>query len=297
MGGGSPCCPDAWALPQRRPPGPHGQERWAEGFPACGGRAQSPIDIETRWAQPEPALPPLQPYGAAAGTWELTNNGHTVVLALPRALTLHGLPGAFATAQLHLHWGGSEHLVDGRAAAGEVSGLHVVLFDAARFGGTSDALGHAGGLAVLAALLEVSAALGTRDGDRTAAGLAAHAAAAPGQSTSIPAFDVRQLLPARLDLYYRYNGSLTTPPCSQGVIWSVFQEPVRVGSAQVGPLSLPAGADGGPRDPAGARSLRPGSWRSCRAPCWPRRRRSHAASRRRQRRSLPRKCGGRRGPW
>uniref|UniRef100_A0A8C6YW28 Carbonic anhydrase 14 n=1 Tax=Nothoprocta perdicaria TaxID=30464 RepID=A0A8C6YW28_NOTPE len=232
--------------PRRRPPGPHGQERWAEGFPACGGRAQSPIDIETRWAQPEPALPPLQPYGAAAGTWELTNNGHTVVLALPRALTLHGLPGAFATAQLHLHWGGSEHLVDGRAAAGE---LHVVLFDAARFGGTSDALGHAGGLAVLAALLEVSAALGTP-------GLAAHAAAAPGQSTSIPAFDVRQLLPARLDLYYRYNGSLTTPPCSQGVIWSVFQEPVRVGSAQVGPLSLP-GAAGVPRWHQGGPALAP----------------------------------------
>ncbi|XP_025899007.1 carbonic anhydrase 14 [Nothoprocta perdicaria] len=218
--------------------GPHGQERWAEGFPACGGRAQSPIDIETRWAQPEPALPPLQPYGAAAGTWELTNNGHTVVLALPRALTLHGLPGAFATAQLHLHWGGSEHLVDGRAAAGE---LHVVLFDAARFGGTSDALGHAGGLAVLAALLEPGPEPNAAyDNILRHLGSVRYA----GQSTSIPAFDVRQLLPARLDLYYRYNGSLTTPPCSQGVIWSVFQEPVRVGSAQVGPLSLPAGPTG-----------------------------------------------------
>ncbi|NWY07154.1 CAH14 anhydrase, partial [Nothoprocta ornata] len=213
----------------RRPPGPHGQERWAEGFPACGGRAQSPIDIETRRAQPEPALPPLQPSGAAAGTWELTNNGHTVVLALPRALTLHGLPGAFATAQLHLHWGGSEHLVDGRAAAGE---LHVVLFDAARFGGTGDALGHAGGLAVLAALLEPgSEPNAAYDNILRHLGSVRYAG-----DTSIPAFDVRQLLPARLDLYYRYNGSLTTPPCSQGVLWSVFQEPVRVGSAQLAQL-------------------------------------------------------------
>uniref|UniRef100_A0A8C7E9X7 Carbonic anhydrase 14 n=1 Tax=Nothoprocta perdicaria TaxID=30464 RepID=A0A8C7E9X7_NOTPE len=186
-------------------------ERWAEGFPACGGRAQSPIDIETRWAQPEPALPPLQPYGAAAGTWELTNNGHTVVLALPRALTLHGLPGAFATAQLHLHWGGSEHLVDGRAAAGEVSGA-----------GASPAAGPDAALSPTACPQPGPEPNAAYDNILRHLGSVRYA----GQSTSIPAFDVRQLLPARLDLYYRYNGSLTTPPCSQGVIWSVFQEPV-----------------------------------------------------------------------
>ncbi|XP_062453606.1 carbonic anhydrase 14 [Rhea pennata] len=51
--------------------GPHGQEHRAEGCPARGGRAQSPIDMETRWAQPDPSLPPLRVQGApgAGAAW------------------------------------------------------------------------------------------------------------------------------------------------------------------------------------------------------------------------------------
>lgn len=56
----------------------------------------------------------------------------------------------------------------------------------------------------------------------------------PGQTTTVPAFSVRELLPPRLDLFYRYNGSLTTPPCLQGVLWTLFQQPARISPAQVG---------------------------------------------------------------
>lgn len=55
----------------------------------------------------------------------------------------------------------------------------------------------------------------------------------PGQSVSIPAFDVGELLPQRLGHFYRYNGSLTTPPCLQSVLWTVFHQRVRISSAQV----------------------------------------------------------------
>lgn len=54
-----------------------------------------------------------------------------------------------------------------------------------------------------------------------------------GQTTSIPSFSVQELLPERLDRYYRYNGSLTTPPCLQSVLWTVFQQPVYISAAQV----------------------------------------------------------------
>ncbi|XP_009469690.1 PREDICTED: carbonic anhydrase 14 [Nipponia nippon] len=54
-----------------------------------------------------------------------------------------------------------------------------------------------------------------------------------GQTAAIPSFSVQDLLPPRLDLYYRYNGSLTTPPCFQGVLWTLFQHPVRISPAQL----------------------------------------------------------------
>ncbi|KAM9624275.1 carbonic anhydrase 14 isoform 5-T5 [Morphnus guianensis] len=138
--------------------GPHGQQHWPEGHPACGGRAQSPIDIRTRWAQPDPSLPPIRPTGQpGTPAFTLSNNGHTAVLALPPSLRLQGLPRSFAAAQLHFHWGrpghagGAEHLLDGHRAPAE---MHVVHYDAERYTNASEAQHHAGGLAVLGVLLE-----------------------------------------------------------------------------------------------------------------------------------------------
>lgn len=53
------------------------------------------------------------------------------------------------------------------------------------------------------------------------------------QKVYIPAFDIQSLLPKDLRRYYRYNGSLTTPPCHQGVTWTLFHERVQISKAQV----------------------------------------------------------------
>ena len=48
-------------------------------------------------------------------------------------------------------------------------------------------------------------------------------------------FRLSNLLPrtSRLSGYYRYQGSLTTPDCSEVVVWTVFEEPVEIGQEQV----------------------------------------------------------------
>lgn len=44
--------------------------------------------------------------------------------------------------------------------------------------------------------------------------------------------DAAALLP-NVRAYYRYAGSLTTPPCSETVLWTVFAEPVEASKAQI----------------------------------------------------------------
>jgi len=44
--------------------------------------------------------------------------------------------------------------------------------------------------------------------------------------------DMNQILPAGRQ-YYTYMGSLTTPPCTEGVLWVVFKEPIELSSDQI----------------------------------------------------------------
>uniref|UniRef100_A0A8D1A664 carbonic anhydrase n=1 Tax=Sus scrofa TaxID=9823 RepID=A0A8D1A664_PIG len=55
----------------------------------------------------------------------------------------------------------------------------------------------------------------------------------PDQRTSVPPFNVRGLLPPLLAQFFRYNGSLTTPPCYQSVLWTVFNRRAQISMGQV----------------------------------------------------------------
>lgn len=60
------------------------------------------------------------------------------------------------------------------------------------------------------------------------------APAAPGREIESPKFspNVRSFLPNNL-AFFNYKGSLTTPPCSEGVEWIVFTDTISVTPAQV----------------------------------------------------------------
>lgn len=63
------------------------------------------------------------------------------------------------------------------------------------------------------------------------------------QKVQIPGFNIRALLPSRLDEYYRYDGSLTTPPCYPSVLWTLFRNSVKISRKQVSWLDHVAGSD------------------------------------------------------
>uniref|UniRef100_A0A670Z6S2 Carbonic anhydrase n=1 Tax=Pseudonaja textilis TaxID=8673 RepID=A0A670Z6S2_PSETE len=210
------------------PPAPQGHLTWASMFPDCEGHLQSPININTAAVSFSAKLEPLLLSGydlPPEETLPLKNNGHTVLLGLPKKMTLGGggFPQPYQAAQLHLHWGsghtrpGSEHTVDGHRYAGEI---HVVHYSS-RFESFQEAASEPGGLAVLGdlwgALLHDSPLCVSLHPPGM---ILTEVSRFLGEDTAVAGFDVAKLLPYDLGRYFRYNGSLTTPPCYQTVNWT-----------------------------------------------------------------------------
>uniref|UniRef100_A0A8C3WKP1 carbonic anhydrase n=1 Tax=Catagonus wagneri TaxID=51154 RepID=A0A8C3WKP1_9CETA len=216
--------------------GPHGQEHWPASYPECGSNAQSPINIQTDSVIFDPELLPLQPHGyEQPGTepLDLLNNGHTVQLSLPPTLHLEGLPRKYVAAQLHLHWGqkgsprGSEHQINGETTAAE---LHIVHYDSDSYASLREAARQPQGLAVLGILIEV----GETENPAYEHILShLHEIRHKGQKTSVPPFSVRGLFPPLPVQFFRYNGSLSTPPCYQSVLWTVFNRRAQISMGQL----------------------------------------------------------------
>ena len=55
-----------------------------------------------------------------------------------------------------------------------------------------------------------------------------------GAKITMRTFALRSLLPADLSAYYTYDGSLTTPPCAEAVVWNIFRQTVKISESQVG---------------------------------------------------------------
>ncbi|XP_039398970.1 carbonic anhydrase 9 [Mauremys reevesii] len=211
------------------------KDEWQLEFPLCGEQMQSPINIDTNSTIFSRELQPVVLTGYNLDPSEqlsLMNNGHTVVLRLPGSLTIaSGYPQEYRAMQLHLHWGspegpGSEHTVDGRRYDGEI---HMVFYNPS-CGSIKEAMKKPGGLAVLAAFLQV----GPEDNVHYQPLLEQlHEVQEEGKETTVAGFNIEGLLPANLGHYYRYSGSLTTPPCYQTVNWTVFSQTVLLSKEQI----------------------------------------------------------------
>ena len=202
----------------------------------CGGSAQSGIDVPTG------ACDEFADYTFSAGTCTTNDMNYTLAAHAIQAtyltdnceaprMTIPGQPNPFEAVQFHIHTG-SDHAIDGVYFGADVHLVHKEI-DGDRFSvlgffleptnpSDSPVFGNllAGWEAVANATAEVCADAATQSvGDRVRA--------VQEVSRELAAFDYYSLMPEGATMY-QYDGSLTTPPCSEVVFWNVVDTPVSI---------------------------------------------------------------------
>ncbi|XP_010863830.2 carbonic anhydrase 4-like [Esox lucius] len=227
----------------------NGPEKWEHANKDCAGRAQSPINIVHRKTLPDERLTAFQfkNYQNSFGGL-IKNNGHSVQVTLPHdAFVIGGdLEMPYKAVQFHLHWGnkggpGSEHTIDGEQYPME---LHIVHMKE-KHSNLEDALKDPSGVAVLGFFYEESNRV-NRKYDPIINAL--QSIRMTGTNTSLGTVSLEQLIPSQQNLtnYYRYRGSLTTPGCTESVIWTVFENPIPLSKEQLEVFSNLQFKDGKP---------------------------------------------------
>lgn len=208
--------PDAWGLIEM------------SGNNQCAMKRQSPIDIEVIRTKYDKSLKPLALTGHDKITPSIlgVNNGHTVQLnsnEWTQKLSGGPLSGEYKLLQMHFHWGkdsyrGSEHTINGKRYPIELHMVHIAA-------NVTDNTNFPGAIAVLGIFFNLSKGssnMGIRKIAKLITGMEAN--------TKINITDElspSMLLPSSRD-FFTYEGSLTTPPCSEVVTWLVLREPLKI---------------------------------------------------------------------
>lgn len=181
------------------------------------GTAQTPIDIAP--TENQAVANPIVRY--QVGDVTVVNNGHTVQANAAPGNSIVVDSTEYSLAQMHFH-APSEHTIDGTPARAEVHFVHK----------SAD-----GSLTVIGALIQAG-------DDNPAWTPYVEALDTAVDASTTTTLDWAALLPNDL-VTYRYRGSLTTPPCSEGVNWMVLQTPITLSEAQI--AAFTAAYDGNAR--------------------------------------------------
>jgi carbonic anhydrase len=209
-----------------------GPEHWGDLAPeyqTCKtGQAQSPIDI----TQAVPAAVSFIGFRYRSAPLSVINNGHTIQVSYPPGSYLVLGRKSYQLKQFHFH-APSEHSVFGRRADMSAHLVHEA---------------PDGELAVVAVAMNI----GRRPNREVARIWRAMPAKAAREHHERVSINAARLLPTRRS-YFSYMGSLTTPPCTEGVRWVVMKEPITVSSQQVDLFKAVIGDNARPVQPLNGR--------------------------------------------
>ena len=209
-------------------------EHWGSLDPAYAlcdtGVNQSPINL-TDFIESE--LEPIR-FNYTGLVTEIVHNGHTVQAKYTAGSTITVNGHTFSLKQFHFHTP-AENLINGERFQMEAHFVH------------ADPDGNLAVIAVMYNIGEENAEL-----NKIWRQMPDEAGQGAGMSSQVRA---DYLLPEKKE-YYRFNGSLTTPPCTEGVLWLVMKDPVSVSEAQVRQLAEALGhPNNRPVQPVNARPV------------------------------------------
>ncbi|XP_068997578.1 receptor-type tyrosine-protein phosphatase gamma [Embiotoca jacksoni] len=213
-------------------------EGWMSAYPGCRERNQSPVNIVDQDTKVSSEYQELTLEGfdsESSNKTSMKNTGKTVAIMLKDDYFVRGagLPGRFKAEKVEFHWGpsngseGSEHSINGRRYPVE---MQIYTYNSDDFDSLNAALREKRIIAAMAVFFQVGGK------DNPAADPIIHGLKGVvhhEKETFLEPFVLKDLLPSSLGSYYRYTGSLTTPPCSKVVEWIIFSRPIYVSYKQL----------------------------------------------------------------
>ena len=210
-----------------------GPGEWGDLDPAFAvcktGKLQSPIDIRGAVGADLPAIA----FDYKPSPLKVIDNGHTIQVNYAPGSSIDVGGTRYALVQFHFHKP-SEEKIEGKAHDMVVHLVHK----------SAD-----GKLAVVAVLLDKGGA------NPTIEAIWKNVPKKKGEELSVPAtVDAATLLP-RDKGYYTFQGSLTTPPCSEGVRWFVLKTPLRIAESEIAAFGKHYPMNARPTEPLNGRVI------------------------------------------